>query len=59
MLLGSRGLVKFINKECATISDSDEASQSQRMSYAMLIKGSIYHKLAIGLKGVKEMICLL
>ena len=52
MFLGSKGLVKFIKKGSVTSNLDDD---SQRILCAMLIKGSIYPKLVIGLKGVTDL----
>jgi hypothetical protein len=53
LFLGSKGLVKFTKKESITVSDSDEID-SQRMTCAMSIKGSMHPRPAVGLKGVTD-----
>jgi hypothetical protein len=62
LFLGSKGLAKFIRKgSIVPDSDSDEID-SQRMTCAMSIKGSMHPEPAVGLKGVTnpaEMIRLL
>ena len=55
LFLGSKELVKFIKKESITVSDLDEID-SQRMTCTMLIKGSIYPRPAVGLKGVTDLV---
>jgi hypothetical protein len=52
MLLGSKGLAKFIKKE-STIAQSDEVD-CQRIVYTITIKGSMHPEPAIGLKGVTD-----
>jgi hypothetical protein len=54
LFLGSKGLAKFIKKGSITPeSDSDEID-SQRMTYAMSIKGSMHPGPAVGLKVVTD-----
>ena len=55
LFLGSKGLVKFIKKKSITVSDSDEID-SQRMTCTMSIKGLIYPRLVVGLKGVTDLV---
>jgi len=55
LFLGSKGLVKFIKKESITVSDLDEID-SQRITCTMLIKGSIYPRPAVRLKGVTDLV---
>jgi hypothetical protein len=54
LFLGSKGLAKFIKKG-SIIPDSDsDQIDSQRMTCAMSIKGSIHPEPAVGLKGVTD-----
>ena len=57
LLLGSRGLARFIKPRTATTTPSSEPSDeddSLRMTCAMSIKGSIHPEAAVGLKGVTD-----
>ena len=56
LFLGSKGLAKYIKKGSITpTTDSDEID-SQRMTCAMSIKGSMHPGPAVGLKGVTDLI---
>ena len=54
LFLGSKGLAKFIKKGSITPDSNSDEIDSQRMTCAMSIKGSIHPELAVGLKGITD-----
>jgi hypothetical protein len=62
LFLGSKGLAKYIKKGSITPTSNSDEIDSQKMTCAMSIKGSMHPGPAVGLKGVTdplEMISLL
>jgi hypothetical protein len=54
LFLGSKGLAKYIKKGSIILTTDSDEINSQRMTCAMSIKGSVYPRPVVGLKGVTD-----
>jgi hypothetical protein len=54
LFLGSKGLAKYIKKGSITLTTDSDEIDSQRMTCAMSIKGSVHPRPVVGLKGVTD-----